>query len=227
MNIRNLCRRSLVLAAVPFLAAQNNTIPIRGFSPDELSAEHEREAQAQSIPQADRVRAFARRLSAKPHAAGSAESKAVATYILGQLKEWGLDARLESFEPLLPYPTARTLEMTAPTRYVAQLREPAIPEDQDTAQTGQLPTYNAYSASGDVTAPLVYVNYGIPEDYEYLKQQAIDVRGKIVIARYGKSWRGTKAKVAQEHGAARPDLVEERGGERRAELMQRFRNCAG
>ena len=191
-----------ILLAIPLLAAQsNNNSPIRGFGPDELAAEHEREAQAQSIPQAARVRAFGRRLSAKPHAAGSAESRAVATYILGQLQEWGLDAHLESFEPLLPYPTARTLEMTAPTRYVAQLREPAIPEDKDTAQTGQLPTYNAYSASGDVTAPLVYVNYGIPEDYEYLKQQGIDVRGRIVIARYGKSWRGIKPKLAQEHGA--------------------------
>jgi N-acetylated-alpha-linked acidic dipeptidase len=202
---RGMLRRAprLILAlAIPFLTAQSNdNAPIRGFSLGELRAEHDREAQAQAIPQAARIRAFAQRLSARPHAAGSAESKAVAGYILSQLKEWGLSARIESFEPLLPYPTARTLEMVGPTQFVAQLREPAIAQDKDSSQPGQLPTYNAYSATGDVTAPLVYVNYGVAEDYEYLKQQGIDVRGKIVIARYGKSWRGVKPKLAQEHGA--------------------------
>src|SRR4030095_16626759 len=91
--------------------------------------------------------------------------------------------------------------MTAPVHYRARLHEPAIPQDPDSSDKNQLPTYNAYSASGDVTAPLVYVNYGIPEDYEQLKKLGIDVNGKIVIARYGKSWRGTKPKVAQENGA--------------------------
>ncbi len=141
------------------------------------------------------------RMSEKPHHAGSPGSKAVADYAFGQLKEWGLEARIESFEALLPYPTVRVLEMTAPTRYRALLKEPAIAEDKDTAQAGQLPTFNAYSASGDVTAPLVYVNFGLPDDYEYLKKQGIDVKGKIVIARYGKGWRGTKPKLAQESGA--------------------------
>lgn len=202
MNIRTYGRQLALIIAVPFLAAQSsNNTPIRGFSSEQAAAEHALETQALSLPEASRVRAFAQRLSARPHAAGSAESKAVANYILGQLKAWGLNAHLESFEPLLPYPTARTLEMTAPTHFVAQLREPAIPEDKDTSQSGQLPTYNAYSASGDVTAPLVYVNYGVPEDYDYLKSQGIDVTGKIVIARYGKSWRGIKPKLAQEHGA--------------------------
>ena len=132
---------------------------------------------------------------------GSAESKAVAEYILGLLKEWGLDARIDQYEALLPYPTARTLEMVKPTRYTAELREPGVAADIDSKDRGQLATYNAYSASGDVTAPLVYVNYGVPEDYEYLKKQGIDVAGKIVIARYGRSWRGVKPKLAQEHGA--------------------------
>jgi N-acetylated-alpha-linked acidic dipeptidase len=192
---------AILLAGGFLLADSNLNQPIRGFSADETRAEHEREAQARSIPQADRIRAFARRLSTKPHAAGSPQSKANAGYIQAQLQEWGLDVHTESFEPLLPYPTARTLEMVSPARYVAQLREPAVPQDKDSGQAGQLPTYNAYSATGDVTAPLVYVNYGVPEDYDYLKQQAIDVKGKIVIARYGKSWRGVKPKLALEHGA--------------------------
>ncbi len=97
--------------------------------------------------------------------------------------------------------------MTAPYRFRAQLKEPAIDEDKFTGQAGQLPTFNAFSASGDVTAQLVYVNYGIPEDYEYLKKIGIDVKGRIAIVRYGRGWRGVKAKLAQEYGAVGlPDL---------------------
>lgn len=193
---------SLALVAGGLLLAQSaSTVAIRGFGTDEARAEREREIQIKAIPQAARIRTFAKRLSSKPHAAGSPQSRENAQYILGQLKEWGLDARIESFEPMLPYPTTRSLEMVSPVRYIAQLREPVVPEDKSSGEAGQLPTYNAYSANGDVTAPLVYVNYGVREDYEYLKQQGIDVKGKIVIARYGKSWRGVKPKLAQEHGA--------------------------
>ena len=128
-------------------------------------------------------------------------SKAVADYLAAQLKDWGLDVHIEEFEALMPYPTSRVLEMTAPVKFRAELKEPAIAEDPGTSEPGQLPTYNAYSASGDVTAPLVYVNYGLAEDYEELRREGVDVRGKIVIARYGRSWRGVKAKLAQENGA--------------------------
>jgi N-acetylated-alpha-linked acidic dipeptidase len=189
---------SALLLTVPLYSQA----PIRGFPPDQWKAEHEREAKAHAIPQPERIRTYMERMSAKPHHAGSPGSRAVAEYALAQIKEWGLDARIESFEALLPYPTARTLEMTAPIHFRAAIKEPAIAEDPNSSDAGQLPTFNAYSASGDVTAPLVYVNYGVPEDYEWLKQQGIDVRGKIVIARYGRSWRGVKPKVAQEMGAA-------------------------
>ncbi len=141
------------------------------------------------------------RMASKPHHAGSAGSRAVAEYALGLFKEWGFDAHIETFEALLPYPTSRVLEMTEPVRYRAVLKEPAIAEDADTSDPNQLPTFNAYSATGDVTAPLVYVNYGMPEDYEVLAKLGIDVKGKIVIARYGHSWRGIKPKLAQENGA--------------------------
>jgi len=113
----------------------------------------------------------------------------------------GLEARIDTSEALMPYPVSRRLEMVAPVMFVAQLKEPQIPEDKDSGDLNQLPTFNAYSADGDVTAELVYVNYGIPEDYEQLAKLGIDVRGKIVIARYGRSWRGIKPKVAYEHGA--------------------------
>src|SRR5579863_3996025 len=161
--------------------------PIRGYPAEQWKTEHDLEQQARALPSAERIRIYMERMSAKPHHAGSAGGKAVAEYAAALLKEWGLDTHVEIFEPLLPYPTSRLLEMTAPVRFRAQLNEPAIPEDPDTSEAGQLPTFNAFSASGDVTAPLIYVNFGIPEDYETLRQLGLDVRGKIVIARYGRA----------------------------------------
>lgn len=116
-------------------------------------------------------------------------------------KEWGWSTRVETYQVLFPTPVTRKLEMVAPHAYKALLQEPALKEDGTSNQAGQLPTYNAWSADGDVTAPLVFVNYGLPEDYEMLERMGIDVKGKIVIAKYGHSWRGIKPKVAQEHGA--------------------------
>jgi N-acetylated-alpha-linked acidic dipeptidase len=175
--------------------------PIRGF--DTAAAQRQRalEQKARAIPESSRLRNYMERMTQRPHVAGSRESKAVAQYAAGLMKEWGLDVRIEEYEALLPYPTSRKLEMVAPSKFRATLREPAAEGDPQSGDRGHIPTFNAYSASGSVTAPLVYVNYGVPEDYEQLKQLGIDVKGKVVIARYGKSWRGTKPKVAQEHGA--------------------------
>ena len=142
-----------------------------------------------------------KRLSAKPHNISSLGSKENAEYILSLYKQWGWDATIETFHVLFPTPKTRVLEMVSPTSYKAILKEPALKEDATSGQQGQLPTYNAYSADGDVTAELVFVNYGLPDDYEVLDKMGIDVKGKIVIAKYGHSWRGTKPKVAQEHGA--------------------------
>jgi N-acetylated-alpha-linked acidic dipeptidase len=142
-----------------------------------------------------------KRLSAEPHNISSEADKKNAEYILSLFKEWGWDAEIETFYVLFPTPSVRMLEMTSPRYYKEILKEPALKEDATSGQAGQLPTYNAYSADGDVTAELVFVNYGIPEDYEVLNKMGIDVKGKIVIAKYGHSWRGIKPKVAQEHGA--------------------------
>jgi N-acetylated-alpha-linked acidic dipeptidase len=175
--------------------------PIRGFSVKQIPQEQQWESKARAIPQPDRIRDSIRRISEKPHHAGSPASKETAEYLLGLLKSWGLDASIEEFEALLPTPTKRQLELVAPMQFKATLEEPIITDDKNSLDEGQLPTYNAYSPGGDITAPLVYVNYGVPEDYEYLQKQGIDVKGKIVIARYGLSWRGVKPKVAYEHGA--------------------------
>jgi N-acetylated-alpha-linked acidic dipeptidase len=148
------------------------------------------------------IRENMRRLSARPHHVGSPYDKDNAEWILSKFKEWGFDAKIETFDVLFPTPKIRVLEMLQPTRFRAKLQEPPVPGDATSGQTAeQLPTYNAYSADGDVTAPLIYVNFGNRDDYEQLDRLGISVKGAIVIARYGEGWRGVKPKVAAEHGA--------------------------
>jgi len=164
--------------------------------------QREWEEKFRSNPNPDSLRAEMRRLAARPHHLGSPYDKANAEWILSEFKAWGLDAHIEVFDVLFPTPKERAVELLAPVRFVAKLTEPALAQDPTSSQLDeQLPPYNAYSIDGDVTAPLVYVNYGIPDDYEKLDRMGISVKGCIVIARYGASWRGIKPKVAAEHGA--------------------------
>src|SRR4051794_35755661 len=174
---------------------------IRGFAPANVEKQRAFERQFRAVPKPENLREYMRTISAEPHHAGSPGSRKVAEYILGQFTSWGLNASIESFEALMPYPTERAVELIAPERYQLTLKEPTVDEDKDSGDPGGLATFNAYSADGDVTADLVYVNYGILEDYEQLAKLGIDVKGKIAIARYGRSWRGIKPKVAWEHGA--------------------------
>jgi N-acetylated-alpha-linked acidic dipeptidase len=167
-----------------------------------LSQTRDWEKQFRTIPDASRQREYMKRLTARPHHLGSPYGKEDAEWILARFKEWGLDAKIESFEVLFPTPKDRRVELVEPQRFVASLKEPALAEDPTSNQESeQVPAYNAYSIDGDVTAPLVYVNYGIPADYEVLERMGISVKGCIVLARYGASWRGIKPKVAAEHGA--------------------------
>jgi N-acetylated-alpha-linked acidic dipeptidase len=191
---------TLAIAAPLTLHPANNDA-IRGFDSASQAEELKWEEQARAIPEATRVRNFIEKASNQAHLAGTPQSKETAELILAQLKEYGLDAHIEQYEALLPTPRSRSLQMTEPTSFHAKLDEPAIAADKNSADPGQVPSYNAYSGDGDVTAPLVYANYGVPADYDTLKQQGIDVKGKIVITRYGGSWRGIKPKVAYEHGA--------------------------
>ena len=143
-----------------------------------------------------------KKLAARPHHVGSPYGKENADFIAAQFKSWGFDTNIEQFDVLFPTPKTRLLEMTSPEKFTAKLEEPELKEDATSNQKSeQLPTYNAYSADGDVTGDLVFVNYGVPADYEELEKRGIDVKGKIVIAKYGGSWRGIKPKVAAEHGA--------------------------
>lgn len=176
--------------------------PLFGFTAADSHTQRDWESKFRAIPDPKIMRDTMQRLSARPHHVGSPYDKQNAEWILSQFKSWGLDAQIETFDVLFPTPKERVVELVEPTRYTAKLQEPAIPQDPTSnQQSEQLPTYNAYSIDGDVTAPLVYVNYGIPKDYEELDRLGVSVKGAIVIARYGNSWRGIKPKVAAEHGA--------------------------
>jgi N-acetylated-alpha-linked acidic dipeptidase len=150
----------------------------------------------------DSLRAWMKVLTAHPHHVGSPYGKADAEFIAARMKEWGFETTIERYDVLFPTPKSRSLELLGPAPFTATLAEPPLDADATSAQTAeQLPIYNAYSADGDVTGELVYVNYGVPDDYKELESRGIDVAGKIVISRYGGAWRGIKPKVAAEHGA--------------------------
>ena len=173
-----------------------------GYTAKSSKVQREWEKKFQDGISRDNLRESMRRLTARPHHVGSPYDKDNAEWMLARFKEWGFDAHIETFQVLFPTPKERLVEMLEPTKFRAKLQEPVLAIDPTSNQTSeQLPTYNAYSADGDVTAPLVYVNYGRREDYEDLDRLGISVKGAIVIARYGKSWRGIKPKVAGERGA--------------------------
>lgn len=202
--IRSITRVGIVFLVSWSAVAQMQPLerPLMGFDARSSAVQRELESKFDAGLKAENLRTWMKRLSARPHHLGSAYDKENAEFIASLFKSWGYDTHIEEFNVLFPTPRTRLVEMTSPERFKLKLNEPALREDVTTAQqTEQLPTYNAYSIDGDVTTPLVYVNYGIPADYEELEKNGVDVRGKIVLARYGGSWRGIKPKVAAEHGA--------------------------
>src|SRR6185436_9085469 len=141
-------------------------------------------------------------MAAEPNHVGSAHDKVNAEYTLALFKSWGWDAKIETFKVLYPTPLKVALELVGPKSFKATLTERPVPGDKTSSRTkDELPAYVAFQGDGDVTAPLVYVNYGMPDDYKALERMGIDVKGKIVIARYGAGWRGLKPRLATDHGA--------------------------
>lgn len=200
--------RGLLLAVLLFVLPLSTTgaeppqTRFFGYLPQSAQTERDWETKFRALPDSNLQREYMQRLSARPHHVGSPYDKDNADWLLSKFKEWGLDAHIETFNVLFPTPKERVVEMVAPTQFRAKLDEPALAVDSTSGQKSeQLPTYNAYSADGDVTAPLVFVNYGLPKDYEELERLGVSAKGAIVIAKYGNSWRGVKPKVAFEHGA--------------------------
>ena len=187
-------------AAMPDSAATAGA-GMQGFTADGAAQEQSFEQRFDAQLSASEMRAWLRQLSSQPNQVGSPHDKANADFLLAQFRKWGWDARIETFDVLYPTPKEELVEMTAPTSFKATLREPPVPGDRTSTLGGALPPYNEYGADGDVTAPLVYVNYGMPDDYKELARYGVSVQGKIVIVRYGKGWRGLKPELAYEHGA--------------------------
>lgn len=175
---------------------------LEGFTAAESNTERQLEERFRAVPLPASAREHLRTLTREPHVAGTPEDYRTAIYVRDQLRKFGISAELKEYQVLLPYPKRPTvLELVAPRRVRLSLQEAVLPQDPSSAHARIIPLFNGYSASGDVTAPLVYVNYGLPDDYEALKKIKVDVKGKIVIARYGRSFRGVKAKVAEDNGA--------------------------
>jgi N-acetylated-alpha-linked acidic dipeptidase len=199
MNIK--IKATVVLCFLSWHVASAQSTDIKGFTTSSSRKQQQLEDNFDKHISNVHIGEALKELSAKPHHLGSPQGKFVAQSILQKFKSYGWDAQIETYQVLFPTPKIRVLELTYPTRYIAQLKEPAFAEDPTSGQEGQLPTYNAWGADGNVTGELVFVNYGLPDDYAQLYKLGIDVKGKIVIAKYGRSWRGIKPKVAYEHGA--------------------------
>ena len=177
--------------------------PLAGESADKhATTEAQIERQFDAAIDPTMMSSWMRTLASAPNQVGSEHDAANAQTLLHLYTEWGWDAHIEQFQVLYPTPVSEALELVAPGRFKATLTEPAVPQDEQTSKTvGVLAAYVAYQGDGDVTAPLVYVNYGTQDDYETLRRMGVSVKGKIVIARYGSGWRGLKPKLAAEHGA--------------------------
>jgi N-acetylated-alpha-linked acidic dipeptidase len=193
----------LLLLAGPALAQNSTTAAaIDGFSAERAVAQRRWEEQFRAVPSPTSAREHLRRLTIEPHIAGSKEDYDTAVYVRDQLRSYGIAAELRQYDVYLNYPnTPPVLELITNKRQKLSVNEVAVPGDPTSTNPKITPLFNGYSASGDVTAPIVYANYGLPPDYEELKKAGVDVKGKIVIVRYGNSFRGVKAKVAQDHGA--------------------------
>ena len=195
-TIRIFC---FALVAFPLLAQTEPTI--RGFTDANSLEEKTYEEAFKRLTSPEMCRKELRRLTEEPHLAGTENSRKIAQYLYEKYQEYGLKAQIYEYEVYLPYPVEILVEMVSPTPYLANGKEESWEWDKDSYETEIVVGYNAYSPDGEVTADLVYVNKGLPDDYQTLEEMGISVEGKICIARYGGSYRGVKAKVAGEHGA--------------------------
>ncbi len=188
-----------IATTVPLLAQDARPL---GFASASARWQLALEQRIIGIPSGERMLVYHRALTAEPHHAGTEANERTAEYMADRLREFGFDSIIMNrYEVLLPRPLEREVTLVAPVRYRLRLAEPPLEPDPDTGKRGVLPPFVAYAPDGDVTAEVVYVNYGIPEDYAVLDSLGISVEGKIVIARYGRSWRGIKPRLAAEHGA--------------------------
>ncbi|HYB64450.1 MAG TPA: transferrin receptor-like dimerization domain-containing protein [Steroidobacteraceae bacterium] len=189
----------LPLAAVA--AADEGGPKLFGFTAQDGVAQRSVEQRFDAELKPAELREWLKNLAAAPNHVGSPHDKANAEFVRDLFRQWGWQAQIEVFEVLYPTLKEHSLELVAPTHFTASLTEPPVAGDATSGAAGIMPPYNVYGADGDVTGELVYLNYGMAKDYEELARRGIDVKGRIVIARYGSGWRGLKPKLAQQHGA--------------------------
>ncbi|HEU4714528.1 MAG TPA: M28 family metallopeptidase [Pyrinomonadaceae bacterium] len=194
-----LCLSAVFLLATPLALAQTT---IDGFNDQRAVAQRRWEERFRAVPTPNSAREHLRILTREPHIAGTKADYDTAIYVRDQLRSYGIPAELKEYDVWLNYPNAPSIvELVTARRQRLNINEPVVPGDPTSSHPNITPLFNGYSASGDVTAPVVYANYGLPNDYDDLKKAGVDVKGKIVIVRYGNSFRGVKAKVAEDQGA--------------------------
>jgi N-acetylated-alpha-linked acidic dipeptidase len=191
----------IVFAAAGVFGQAKSNVEIPGFASTRAAKELDLEKNFEAIPDPSQAEADLRQLTSAPHVAGTEASKQVAEWLLGQFKADGFDAQIVTYNAYLPLPRQAELDLVAPEQVALATPEPLVQGDSSASDTQLMPAVSDYSASGDVTAPVIYVNYGTPEDYRELDSLGVSVKGKLVLARYGRNYRGVKAKQAEEHGA--------------------------
>jgi N-acetylated-alpha-linked acidic dipeptidase len=201
-SLRALPATAIALFAACAGAATPSGAGLYGFTSADAAAQKSLEARFDASISADDQQQWLKTMASAPNHVGAPHDKTNAEFMLDKFRSWGWDAQIETFSVLYPTPISHSLEMVAPTHYSAKLTETPIAGDATSTQVAdELPPYNVYGADGDVTGELVYVNYGMPDDYKELARRGISVKGRIAIARYGAGWRGLKPKLAWEHGA--------------------------
>lgn len=193
---------AVLLWPLPLRLQPQEGTPIRGFAPGRVAAQRQLEQKAQRIPSADAAERHLRILTAEPHMAGTDGSRRVAEYLRDQLRSFGFEAELVQYKVWLNQPKEVQLEMVTPEAKALGTQEDPFEWDKDTYNKSAIVGFNGYSPSGDVTAPVVYANYGLHEDYKRLEELGVSVAGKIALVRYGRSFRGVKTRIAEEHKAA-------------------------
>ena len=175
---------------------------ITGFTKNSAENQRQIEQQFLALPRAENAEKYLSKLTEEPHIAGSPASRAVAEFINQKYLEWGLESKLVEYHAYLPYPKTVRLTLLEPDTVELNLKEPSWKFDKDSYDRRAVMPFNAYSPGGEVTAQVIYVNRGLPDDYEKLAELGVNIRGKIALVRYGESFRGVKAQVAEEHSAA-------------------------
>ncbi|MEZ5758002.1 MAG: transferrin receptor-like dimerization domain-containing protein [Emcibacteraceae bacterium] len=199
INLANLIKATALLAVTATSANAAETI--RGFTKENSDKQYALEAELDKSINKQNMDDWMKFMTSRPHATGQPFDKEVAEFVAAKYNEWGYDTKIETYNVLMPTPKVRVVELVEPEKWTASLKEVSVPEDPTSNEDDRLPVYHAFSPDGDVTAEVVFVNQGLREDYEDLARRGVDVKGKIILAKYGGSWRGIKPKMAEEYGA--------------------------